>query len=82
MGVGKEGACRIFRHTVATLMLDGGADIRYVQEMLGHSELETTQIYTQVTIDKLKKIHDATHPAAKLKPIAQADDDNGGQPIT
>ena len=81
-GVGKEGACHIFRHTVATLMLDGGADIRYLQEMLGHTKLETTSIYTQVTIDKLKKIHDATHPAAKLKPTAQADDDNGGQPIT
>jgi integrase/recombinase XerD len=67
-GVGKEGACHIFRHTVATLMLDGGADIRYVQEMLGHTKLETTSIYTQVTIDKLKKIHDATHPAARLSP--------------
>ena len=67
-GVGKEGACHIFRHTMATLMLDGGADIRYVQEMLGHTKLDTTTIYTQVSIDKLKKIHDATHPGARLKP--------------
>jgi len=67
-GVEKEGACHLFRHTMATLMLEGGADIRYVQEMLGHSKLETTQIYTQVAIDKLKQIHSATHPGAGLKP--------------
>jgi len=78
-GVGKEGACHIFRHTVATLMLDGGADIRYVQEMLGHTKLETTSIYTQVTIDKLKKIHDATHPGAKLKPAAQEEDEKADE---
>ncbi len=66
-GIQKEGACHLFRHTMATLMLEGGADIRYVQEMLGHSKLETTQIYTQVAIDKLKQIHSATHPGATLK---------------
>jgi integrase/recombinase XerD len=78
-GVGKEGACHIFRHTMATLMLDGGADIRYVQEMLGHTKLDTTTIYTQVSIDKLKKIHDATHPGAKLKPNAQEKDEKGDE---
>jgi integrase/recombinase XerD len=78
-GVGKEGACHIFRHTMATLMLDGGADIRYVQEMLGHTKLETTSIYTQVTIDKLKKIHDATHPGAKLKPAALGEEAEEGE---
>jgi integrase/recombinase XerD len=67
-GIGKLGACHIFRHTMATLMLEGGADIRFVQEMLGHSKLDTTQIYTQVAIDKLKQIHTATHPAATLRP--------------
>jgi integrase/recombinase XerD len=67
-GVGKEGACHLFRHTMATLMLDGGADIRYVQEMLGHAKLTTTSIYTQVSIDRLKKVHEATHPGARLKP--------------
>jgi integrase/recombinase XerD len=63
---GKEGACHMLRHTAATLMLEGGADVRYVQQLLGHSKLETTQIYTQVSITKLKEVHDATHPGANL----------------
>ncbi len=65
-GVNKKGSCHLFRHTMATLMLEGGADIRYIQEMLGHAELSTTQIYTQVSIHKLKEIHAATHPGAML----------------
>lgn len=69
-GVGKPGACHIFRHTMATLMLEGGADVRFIQEMLGHANLQTTQIYTRVSIQKLKAIHDATHPGAKLRPAA------------
>jgi integrase/recombinase XerD len=60
----KRGACHLFRHTMATLMLEGGADIRYIQEMLGHVELSTTQIYTQVSIKKLKAVHELTHPGA------------------
>jgi integrase/recombinase XerD len=64
--IGKPGACHLFRHTMATLMLENGADIRFIQEMLGHAKLATTQIYTQVSIKKLKEIHTATHPAARL----------------
>jgi integrase/recombinase XerD len=64
--VGKTGACHLWRHTCATLMLEGGADIRYIQEMLGHVELSTTQIYTQVSIRRLKAVHALTHPSAKL----------------
>jgi integrase/recombinase XerD len=64
--IGKRGACHLFRHTMATLMLEGGADTRFIQEMLGHAKLETTQIYTQVSIRKLKEIHSATHPGARL----------------
>ena len=64
--IGKNGACHIFRHTMATLMLEGGADIRYIQAMLGHVRLDTTKIYTHVSIRMLKQIHTATHPAAKL----------------
>jgi integrase/recombinase XerD len=61
--IGKTGSCHLLRHTMATLMLENGADIRYIQAMLGHAELSTTQIYTQVSIRKLKEIHTATHPA-------------------
>lgn len=62
-GIPKSGSCHLFRHSVATLMLENGADIRYIQQMLGHAKLDTTQIYTQVSIQKLKEIHTATHPA-------------------
>ena len=62
--VGKEGACHLFRHTMATLMLEGGADVRHIQAMLGHVRLETTEIYTQVSIRHLQQIHAACHPAA------------------
>lgn len=63
-GVNKQGACHLFRHTMATLMLEGGADIRYIQAMLGHAELSTTQIYAQVSIRALQAVHEATHPGA------------------
>ena len=64
--IGKTGACHLFRHTMATLMLEGGADIRFIQQMLGHAELSTTEIYTHVSIRMLKQVHTATHPAAVL----------------
>lgn len=59
----KPGGCHLFRHTMATLMLENGADIRFIQQMLGHQSLTTTQIYTQVSIDQLKRVHSSTHPA-------------------
>ncbi len=65
--IGKQGACHLFRHTMATLMLEHGADIRFIQQMLGHVKLDTTQIYTQVSIKKLKEIHTYTHPGARMK---------------
>ena len=52
---------------MATLMLEGGADIRYIQQMLGHTKLDTTCLYTQVSIRKLQEIYMATHPGAKLE---------------
>jgi integrase/recombinase XerD len=64
--IGKHGACHTFRHTMATLMLENGADIRYIQQMLGHADLKSTQIYTHVSVRQLKLIHAATHPAARL----------------
>lgn len=45
-GIGKRGSCHLFRHTMATLMLEGGADIRFIQQMLGHSELSTPDLHS------------------------------------
>ena len=75
-GIHKKGARHLFRHTMATLMLEGGADIRFIQVMLGHAALSTTEIYTQVAIKKLKEIHTATHPAARLRERRRDDDDD------
>ncbi|MFZ1940086.1 MAG: site-specific tyrosine recombinase XerC [Terracidiphilus sp.] len=61
--LGKGGACHLFRHTMATLMHENGADIRHIQAILGHEDIRTTQIYTQVAIRALQQIHAATHPA-------------------
>jgi len=58
-----EGSCHALRHACATHMLENGADIRFIQALLDHAELSTTQIYTHVAIGKLKAIHAATHPA-------------------
>jgi integrase/recombinase XerD len=65
--IGKKGSCHLWRHTAATLLLEAGADIRFIQAFLGHSKLTTTEIYTQVSIRQLKAIHTACHPSAKLK---------------
>jgi len=65
-GVDKHGSCHLLRHSVATLLLEGGADIRYVAEMLGHARLETTQRYTRVSIERLRSVHAQCHPAAGL----------------
>ncbi len=48
-------------------MLENGADIRYIQEMLGHKKLETTQIYTRVSIEKLKEVHARCHPGSSIE---------------
>ncbi len=65
-GIKKPGAVHLFRHSMATAMHRNGADIRYVQEMLGHARLETTQIYTHVNIEELAGVHARTHPHGTL----------------
>jgi len=71
-GIAKKGACHLLRHTMATGMLEHGADVRVIQEILGHARLTTTQLYTRVSIRLLKAVHTATHPAATLaRPTAR-----------
>jgi integrase/recombinase XerD len=64
-GLEEEVSPHALRHSFATHLLDGGADIRVVQELLGHSSVTTTQIYTLVTIDKLRESYINAHPRAK-----------------
>jgi integrase/recombinase XerD len=66
-GIKKNVTTHTFRHTCATHMLKNGAPVRHLQEMLGHESLESTQIYTRVTINDLKAIHKKYHPSEKLK---------------
>ncbi len=66
-GIDKPGSCHLWRHSCATDMHRGGADIRYVQEMLGHARMETTQIYTHVHIDALQEVHARCHPHGRLE---------------
>ena len=68
-GITAAGSCHLLRHACATHMLENGADIRFIQQLLGHEDLSTTEIYTQVNIDKLKAVHSATHPAGLKKPV-------------
>jgi integrase/recombinase XerD len=63
-------SCHLFRHACATHMLENGADVRFIQALLGHANLGTTEIYTRVAIVKLKQVHEATHPARLHGPRA------------
>ena len=65
-GIKKNVTTHTFRHTCATHMLKNGAPIRHLQEMLGHESLESTQIYTHVTINDLKEVHAKYHPSERL----------------
>lgn len=61
----QAGACHLLRHSMATSMLEHGADIRHIQVILGHSELTSTQIYTHVSLNQLRAVYDRTHPSAR-----------------
>ena len=72
-GIETRGSCHLFRHACATHMLENGADIRFIQQMLGHEDLNTTEIYTRVSIEKLKAIHAATHPGSQSHATASTE---------
>jgi len=63
--ISKPGRCHLLRHTMATHMLQGGADLRHVQAMLGHTTLECTSIYTRVEIGELQSVYRKTHPGSR-----------------
>lgn len=67
-GIDRVGSCHLLRHSCATHMLENGADIRFIQQLLGHARLDTTQIYTDVSIVQLREVHARTHPHARLGP--------------
>ena len=75
--IGKTGSCHLFRHACATHMLENGADTRMIQALLGHAKLETTQIYTHLSIKQLQEVHAATHPAAKIGKSKPSEDASG-----
>ena len=80
--LGKTGSCHMFRHTMATLMLENGADIRFIQAMLGHASLTTTEIYTHVAVKQLQRVHTQTHPGAlrRVRGAQAGADDSDSQP--
>jgi integrase/recombinase XerD len=71
--LGKSGACHLLRHTMATHMHENGADIRFIQQILGHADIKTTQVYTHVALRASQQVCAATHPAALLDKPAQAE---------
>ncbi len=72
-GINKPGACHIFRHTMATLMHDNGAELTAIQIILGHQKSDTTQIYARTSLRRLLEVHGNTHPAERDEESDQDD---------
>lgn len=66
-GIEKKGACHLLRHSCATHMMENGADLRCIQQLLGHARLDTTEIYTEVSIHHLREVYEKTHPSSLTK---------------
>lgn len=79
-GLGGRGGAHLLRHTCATHLLEGGADIRYIQQLLGHAKLETTAIYAEVSIQQLQAVHARCHPADRPRETRAAPDREAASP--
>jgi integrase/recombinase XerD len=73
--IGKTGSCHIWRHSAATALLEAGMDLRHLQAFLGHANLNTVAVYTQVGIKALKDLHQAMHPAASMASLKRDQDE-------